>query len=975
MKITTHAHIKTLAVALLLSSLAACSGNNSSSKQVDPPIETVKLNGYVGADSENARVTAAELDYEGQPERIVDDNTGETVFNGFFTFTSDTGRYDVSLDEEAQGEPVVLVATNEDESATAICQLPAGCGDVAWLERFSLDPELQVRSAVGETAEGMRININWLTDLASTLATTVYIDVDGDGDTETSKTGFYSEYSIEISNLHVDELFSISDVISVTPVLPSEITQDTDMAGNLLVEAMYYGALIAGIQQIAFDENQTYTETIDELAVEFLSNNGQLYERDDSSPRLTMHRIYSAAAQVLDDNITTRRNNNAQVNDEADQVSEDLHARIDAFIDGRLTEVDIDVPETLASWSSDIEEAKVFIDDLNERFLNFDGDDPDKASFIPGSFADELDAYYDGHTEYFNSVSPNLDAALRRILDATTYFVSCLNDDDGEAGCNSDLAQAGFVWNGSDETLTVDGDLVLRWEPASINAALESDDQFFGFDIFTEGSLSMAATVDSDAVNLSWKTEQNSVDEEEIPHLRLIYANTHAVPPAFNVVEPEGIDVAWPSLTLDPVLVNGDSTELEILFETSLFGVDDPFDESLERRFNVTAVVFWVRSLGESQGETTVNGDTVSLADQSALVSELSTINGTAFYPDTKWPEFDNFFVTRPDDELVFSVDDMMTLYIATETVNVGTDESPENVTVEYVDLDVEGTALVRIRVYPTEADVTEIQTCTLEEAANPADREILACGDRIELSGEYDVDTFLNNGYEEGTLNLQEVPAHGAYTIDMSSIENGDGSLQTLPRNQLIGPFDGTLGTDNVYRLGINSLYFSATTSLYDNADDRLVPTIVQGTLVRRVKDYFEASLIFGYDYDYLVSSVAAGENAQSFSVGYAIQYDEETGFNVEIGSLVVYRTGVTLFGGNESLGLSSTSRVEYDLGEAEVSCGAYNRDENVSGGDCEAVAYVTYRGSLMATVREERDGVYIVRFVDGTWTMLGDG
>ena len=98
-------------------------------------------------------------------------------------------------------------------------------------------------------------------------------------------------------------------------------------------------------------------------------------------------------------------------------------------------------------------------------------------------------------------------------------------------------------------------------------------------------------------------------------------------------------------------------------------------------------------------------------------------------------------------------------------------------------------------------------------------------------------------------------------------------------------------------------------------------------------------------------------------------------SGFNVEIGSLVVYRTGVTLFGGNDSVGLSSTSRVEYDLGEAEVSCGAYNRDENVTNGDCEAVAYLTYRGSLMGTVREERDGVYIVRFVDGTWTMLGDG
>ena len=80
-------------------------------------------------------------------------------------------------------------------------------------------------------------------------------------------------------------------------------------------------------------------------------------------------------------------------------------------------------------------------------------------------------------------------------------------------------------------------------------------------------------------------------------------------------------------------------------------------------------------------------------------------------------------------------------------------------------------------------------------------------------------------------------------------------------------------------------------------------------------------------------------------------------------------------MFGGNESIGLASTSRVEYELGNDAPSCGAYNRDENVSTGDCEAVAYLTYRGTLMATIREEREGVYIVRFVDGTWTMLGEG
>ncbi|HBS42204.1 MAG TPA: hypothetical protein DEA26_05955 [Oceanospirillales bacterium] len=967
--------IKILTASLLLSALAACSGNKDSTRNTTPPVDTVKLNGYVSATTESARVTSVELDYEGQPQREVDQDSGDTVFSGYYTASTDTGRYEVSLDSEAAGTPVLLIATNENGNATSICQLPSGCGSTSWQNPFSLETDFQIRAAVGEAAEGMRININWITDLASSLANTVYIDVNGDGETETNKTGFYSEYSIEISNRHIDELLNISDVISVIPVMPSDISQNTELAGNLLTEGIYYGALIAGIQKIAFDENQTYTETIDELASEFLANGGQLYEKDNSSPRLTLFRIYSAAAAVLDDNITTLRNNNAQVLEEADQVSSDLHALMDSMVNGRLSDVQIDVPEFLSSWNSNIEEAKLFIDDLNERFLNFKGDDPDKESFIPGNFADELEVYFDGHTEYFDSVKPNLDAAMLRILDATTYFVSCLNDDDGQVGCNSDLHQSGFVWNSTAETLTVDGDLTLSLEPASINPALESDNEFFGFDIFTEGSLSMPATAESAAVNLTWVTENNSLDEEEIPHIRLIYGDTYAQPPSFNVQEPQGVDVAWPSLSFDPVTINGETHELEILFETSLFGVDDPYNDTYERRYNPTAVVFWVRTFGETQDEVTVNGETVPLANQSALVSEISTVNGSAFYPDSKWPEFDNFFVPRPDDELVFEVDDMMTLYLSTETVNRGDDENPDNVTVEYVDFDVEGNALVRIRVYPPASGVTEIQTCTLESAANPANREVITCGDRIQLSGENDLDTFLSDGYAEGTINLQEVPAHGAYAIDMSSLENADGTLPTLPRNQLIGPFDGTLSPDNVYRLGINNLFFSATNSMVDEAENRLVPTIVQGNLVRRVKDYFEATVIFGYDYDYLVSSVAAGEDAQSFTVGYSITYDEETGFNAEIGTLVVYRSGVTMFGGNESIGLASTSRVEYELGNDAPSCGAYNRDENVSTGDCEAVAYLTYRGTLMATIREEREGVYIVRFVDGTWTMLGEG
>ena len=98
--------IKILAATLMLSTLAGCSGNKDSTRNVTPPTETVKLNGYVGSTAENARVTAVELDYEGQPEREIDEDTGDTIFSGFFTFSSDTGRYEVTLDAEPTAERI-----------------------------------------------------------------------------------------------------------------------------------------------------------------------------------------------------------------------------------------------------------------------------------------------------------------------------------------------------------------------------------------------------------------------------------------------------------------------------------------------------------------------------------------------------------------------------------------------------------------------------------------------------------------------------------------------------------------------------------------------------------------------------------------------------------------------------------------------------------------------------------------------------
>ena len=40
----------------------------------------------------------------------------------------------------------------------------------------------------------------------------------------------------------------------------------------------------------------------------------------------------------------------------------------------------------------------------------------------------------------------------------------------------------------------------------------------------------------------------------------------------------------------------------------------------------------------------------------------------------------------------------------------------------------------------------------------------------------------------------------------------------------------------------------------------------------------------------------------------------------------------------------------------------------------ECEGVAYLTFRGFVTGTVREERDGVYVARYIDGSWQVIGN-
>ena len=61
---------------------------------------------------------------------------------------------------------------------------------------------------------------------------------------------------------------------------------------------------------------------------------------------------------------------------------------------------------------------------------------------------------------------------------------------------------------------------------------------------------------------------------------------------------------------------------------------------------------------------------------------------------------------------------------------------------------------------------------------------------------------------------------------------------------------------------------------------------------------------------------------------------------------------------------------------GVVNKQCGFFGRgNEPVADQKCDAIAYFTFRGLVTGSLREERDGVYVIRYIDGSFQILGGG
>lgn len=962
--------IRKLAVSLALASLVACSSNSSSFREDDSQADS-GLSGRVDNSVRGARVTLVELTTAGQPTREVDDSDN-VIYSGYFTTTDTVGVYDLTYEESSNSKAVLVIATADSGAVTYQCERPSGCGSVAYLGNISIDDSLDMRAGVGELADNMTINVNWITELASTLATTAYIDASpvGDADpevdeeTDTAKRAFYSEYSIELANKHVSTLFGLTDVVSVTPVGPSAITAATDKPSSVHQESIYMGALLSALPVLAdLNGGSSYVSYLTALTDEFISDGGQLLQRaavadpanENVANVFTLYGIYNQAYQNLNESINYFEERNATVPVTARRALTSLKTRRDALVIGQMTDVEVDVSEELADWKTNIDQAKVFIQDLTARFKDFTGQETGNG-FIDADYSDRMEAYFEDHNAAYDGIAPSLNSALKAVVDMTQYLLSC----ESPGNCDAALNTGGFSYNSTAHRVSTSG--------GSLTLTLQ--------DIPDEGSKTIQINLNNDGAlsisggSLTWKTATNSVDVETIPNIVLQYDDviTDSTIPAWADQEPSALYVVWPSVSL-PLQLSGTSLDaaaknsVEVLFETTLVGVRDPIPahSAYEQRFNAFTVVLWVCSLS-----ATGAGCETELSEsgrKNVILSELITVNAGEFYPDTKWPEFSNVFQPREISaaETPQNISNLVKYYRGVES----------DTGYAYLDSQILNEPVRRMRVYPSPTidDATIVEDCIVDSFG--AGAEIESCeSSPIIFAEAFDLEQWIQDLYDADALQIQFVTAHGSYVADLTAgsqnLVSGDDVV--IPSDTELTGYPGELL--NQYRLTIGTLDVRMDSVM--PGDDQVFTTVI-GNLIRKTKDYFDAEIRFGYNYDYELSGIYAGADAQSFTASYTIEYDEANDFNVELGSLTVFRSGVTLFGAEEPIGFSASSEANYTPGTTDTGCGLYNRDKLVSEGDCNAVAYITFRGALLGSIREERPGVYVVRYVDGTWTILG--
>lgn len=264
-------------------------------------------------------------------------------------------------------------------------------------------------------------------------------------------------------------------------------------------------------------------------------------------------------------------------------------------------------------------------------------------------------------------------------------------------------------------------------------------------------------------------------------------------------------------------------------------------------------------------------------------------------------------------------------------------------------------------------------------------DDEKETCDEKTAVSGEPNISS-LALALQRNTYT---VPSRGLYQVRLPVAPVVSLNEETQEYVEVIEPLpldesnavtlNGALVSQIRYGVDSLSLRLAAETYKRDTGqeEESVGPLIADIKAKVLADNLYDFAITFGYRYQYLVDVVPTGTDAQSLFVAYRAGFGSGNDLSIEeIGTLLIFRGGVVLAGKDaaESVGLFATSKVDYERTQATTdvkACGAANRDQGVI--RCDALAYIGFKGALLGVVREERDDVYVARFINGDFVILG--
>lgn len=909
--------------------------------------------------------------------------------------------------------------------------------EVLFGEYYAIEPNRQWSAAIEFVENGQFIVVNPITEMAKAYGYTEYINNRTDTSTTegtSSAPNYYSNYNIVKGNSQTASLLGLSDVLSIEPAnLALLYTLNVDTSNNI-EESIRYGALIAAWQQLELEYNNSLLSgdlTFQQAVIkEYLANKGQLYQSFDSDPdKFTLKKWYQTALDNLIEVQKYHRSLNRALPSEIDRVKARFVNEISIQKNGESTTAKPSIPDYyIEDYSDAVMKTKAmvnYITNLQDNFANQEyREGIEKFSDLVIAETRRLSPQLDIIFEKLLSVQEYYLSCVHGTCDDQSIW-------HGNTNIYTESTKTLIINNPSGTNLKLSQSLVF--DDINPEGSTETNvhdlflSGFFEFDNL-KVELSDSISEESDNLKSSFRysfaspLSQIPLPPEEIIGGMGLTENEDLVP--------DYIEIALPNFKLyDPLTLESDD-ELTVLGSLTALMISntDAADllrteqEKLGKRFNLSSVIGTFQLLGQSQYvddlSENISDGTLFYFDATSSESFVSSEDTTAYFPDTKYPTFASFF--KPRDGMEKGTVSPFPLVVSRKGVmnfpkldSEGNPSETEVVEVQYIELDYEMGGLERYVVYPKiegdeeywgiicTANSTDEDTLDSVAPGYTVDiqdsegeyyqKSLLSCPLRDKYSGDATPDDFINQVYvlNENLFLQREYNGHGAYRINYPT--TADGKLSEFPETDI--SYTGTLETPIV--LGVDSLRFQAKPRLVgDSGQSYLSESLVDISLVWRTRDVIDVDAFLAFDTEQVINNpnesglpyLAVGSDSESYSIAYRTNAD-----GTESGEYVMAWTGVQFVDGapgtqvmqktdvedlKESVFAGIGSNVSY-IPESDVTddkCGFFERGmEPTAGEECDAIAYFTFRGLVTGSLREERDGVYVIRYIDGSWQILG--